>query len=72
MAKTRPCPGYCGTNIPWNLNACETCWYRLPEHLRHAVTSTHRKRRQAQRDHRAAVGVTHQWFRDNPPGVPDA
>lgn len=70
---THGCLGRCGTRVELRLLACPTCWARLPEPLRHDVTTTYQQRRH---DPIArwiqAVVAAYRWYQDNPREDTDA
>jgi hypothetical protein len=69
-ARTRPCSGNCGQNIPANLPACRDDWERLPPGLRRRYYTAWRSRHHSPAPYRAVVNEAWVWFRDNPPASP--
>jgi hypothetical protein len=65
----RTCPG-CRTHVPQGVYACRDDWYRLPQDLRLAITTTYKaldaRNGQTIREYQAAKKDGDAWFAANP------
>jgi hypothetical protein len=62
MPRSRTCLGGCGERLG-RAHTCPTCWARLRDDLREAIT----RARPMTRAYSVALYNAHEWFTENPP-----